>query len=100
MSLEIAIVMQTISATSAWACGLFMIRFWRETHDRLFALFGLAFWLMALSWILLAILDPTDDARPYVYVIRLFAFMLIIAAIVGKNRGEVRGRSQSHVDPP
>ena len=27
--------------------GVFFFRFWSRTQDRLFALFGIAFWLMA-----------------------------------------------------
>jgi hypothetical protein len=86
MMREILIVLQAVSATCAWACGVFMFRYWRQSRDRLFAFFGLAFWLMCASWILLAVLNPVDDSRPYVYLIRLIAFLLIIAAIVDKNR--------------
>ena len=59
-----------------------------DHRDRLCAYFGVVFWMLALNWTLLPILDPTDDAGPYVYVLRLFAFLLIIAAIVAKNRRE------------
>ena len=30
------VVLQSISATAACTAALFFIRFWRETHDRLF----------------------------------------------------------------
>lgn len=86
MSLSIIVFLQTVSATAAWAVGLFFFRFWRQSHDRLFALFGIAFWLLALSWSLLAISGITDERRPYVYAIRLLAFLLIIVATVDKNR--------------
>src|SRR6185437_2491408 len=35
--------------------GLFFVRFWRRTSDRLFAIFGLAFWLLCIQRILLAL---------------------------------------------
>ena len=57
-----------------------------ESRDRLFAFFGAAFWLLSLSWALLALISQTDDTRPYVYSIRLVAFALIIFAIIDKNR--------------
>ncbi len=79
-------ILQAMTATGAWVAGLLFLRFWKETADRLFALFAFAFWLLAASWLTLAVLDPTDEARPYVYAIRLVAFVLIIAAVANKNR--------------
>jgi hypothetical protein len=88
--ISIIAVLQTASGTSALVAGLCFLRFWRDTHDRLFVFFAVAFWLLALCWLLLAILSPTEETRPYIYAIRLAAFGLIIAAIVDKNR---EGRS-------
>ena len=68
--------------------GLFFVRFWRRTKDRLFAIFGLAFWLLCLQRILLVLsADATTEDRAYLYAIRLIAFLLIIVGIVDKNRG-------------
>jgi hypothetical protein len=83
---DLVIVLQSVSATAAWIAGVFFLRFWRETSDRLFLFFALAFWLLASSWLTLAVFDPTDEARPYIYAIRLLAFGLIIAATIDKNR--------------
>ena len=83
---NLVIYLQGVSAAGAWAAGLFFLRFWRESRDLLFALFGAAFWLLALSWTLLAVISPTEESRPYVYGLRLVAFLLIIAATVEKNR--------------
>ena len=77
--------LQLISATAAWVAGLFFMRFWRDTGDRLFRLFGAAFWLLSLSWLLLAVLGPAHESRPYVYALRLVAFSLIIVATLDKN---------------
>jgi hypothetical protein len=65
--------------------GLFFVRFWRKTRDRLFAVFALAFWLLALNWTLLAI-TARDEVRPSLYGIRLLAFVLILLGIIDKNR--------------
>jgi hypothetical protein len=86
MRLAIIPFLQTVSATAAAAAGLFFFRFWRESRDRLFAFFGAAFWVLALSWALLALIDPSDETRPYVYAIRLVAFLLMIVGMVDKNR--------------
>jgi hypothetical protein len=73
----------------ACVAGTFFIRFWRRAHDRLFLIFGLAFWLMGLEravHILLAQFVGEDHFA--VYGVRLLAFVLIAVAIVDKNRGE------------
>ena len=88
-------VLQAVSATAAWTAGLFFVRFWRNTGDRLFALFGAAFWLLSMSWLLLALFDPTHEGRPYVYAIRLLAFALIIVAMIDKTRS---GRDDADLD--
>jgi hypothetical protein len=64
--------------------GLFFLRFWTKSRDRLFAWFAAAFWLLAIERLLLARFAGTD--LPAVYLVRLAAFILIIAAIVDKNR--------------
>jgi hypothetical protein len=83
---ELVPFLQAIAAAGAWTAGLFFLRFWRASRDRLFVLFAMAFWLLALSWALLGLISPTDEARPYIYAIRLVAFLLLIAAILDKNR--------------
>lgn len=42
--------------------GLFFLQFWRETGDRLFMIFAIAFWLLALTRLAL-IVAYTSDAR-------------------------------------
>jgi hypothetical protein len=74
------------SAAASWTAGLFFLRFWRETRDRFFALFAAAFWCLTLNWIGLALTEPPDEARTLWYLVRLIAFVLIIAAIIDKNR--------------
>lgn len=86
MRLALIPFLQTVSATAALASGLFFLRFWRESRDRLFAFFGAAFFVLALSWSLLALINPSDETRPYIYAIRLVAFLLMIIGMVDKNR--------------
>ena len=71
--------------------SLFFLRFWRTTRDRLFAAFAAAFALMSLNQGLPALLNtPLDEQSPF-FLLRLVAFLLIIAAIVGKNLGRRGG---------
>lgn len=72
--------------------ALFFLRYWRTSGDRLFAWFSLAFAMLAGSWAwIFATASPEAEGRHYAYLVRLIAFVLIIAAIVDKNR---RSRSQ------
>jgi hypothetical protein len=82
----VVVFLQGFSAAGALVAGLLFLRFWRDSGDRLFAFFGTAFTLMAVSWSLLGLFSPTEETRPYVYALRLAAFLLIIVAIIDKNR--------------
>lgn len=66
--------------------GLFFLRFWKKTRDGLFLAFACAFWLMGLAQALLALGGMPVEERSWVYLIRLAAFALILAAIARKNR--------------
>jgi hypothetical protein len=86
MTSSMIVVLQSVAATGALVIALVFLRFWRRTLDTLFAFFAGAFCLLALSWFLLAVFSPTEEARPYIYGLRLVAFTLIITAVVQKNR--------------
>lgn len=73
--------------------ALFFLKFWAGTKDRLFALFSAAFAVMAANWAVLGLSTPSNEARHFVYAIRLAAFALIVAGIIDKNR---RGRTGNH----
>jgi hypothetical protein len=66
------------------AC-LFFLRFWRETRERLFALFALSFLILAVNRVGLG-LAQGEPPRDYLYWVRLVAFGLILVAILDKNR--------------
>jgi hypothetical protein len=74
-----------VLVTACASAGLFFLRFWRRTGDGLFLAFAMAFWMLGLNWLLLAIVE-TDEVRTALYVIRLLAFVLILGAILHKNR--------------
>ena len=65
--------------------ALFFIRFWRETRDRLFAMFAIAFAVLGTNRLLLTYLGE-GEARTGLYLVRLLAFLFILGAIVDKNR--------------
>lgn len=65
--------------------ALFFARYWRQTRDGLFAAFAAAFALLALNQTLLAFSHVPIEERSPLYLLRLAAFALIIAAVLGKN---------------
>jgi uncharacterized protein DUF5985 len=71
---------------ACFVIGLFFLRFWRASRDRLFLFFVAAFWAFAVHWIGLRVLDAADESRHWFYVVRLVAFMSIAIGIVDKNR--------------
>jgi hypothetical protein len=66
--------------------AVFFLRFWRRSAERLFAIFAAAFFVLAIERVVLAVIQPENEFRPYVYLVRLLAFVLIIVAIIDKNR--------------
>lgn len=65
--------------------GLYFLRFWRRTRDRFFVIFAIAFWTLGVNWMALAFINA-DEVRTWLYAVRLLAFVMILLAIVDKNR--------------
>jgi uncharacterized membrane protein HdeD (DUF308 family) len=106
-------IMGAIAMASA-VVALFFVRFWRDTGDRLFAMFALAFLLLGITRIGLAMsqeapaitvaaaneavdnvapaneaegkLSDVEESQTHWYWVRLVAFLLIVVAIADKNR--------------
>ena len=76
-----------------WVAGLYFFRFWRRSGDRLFAVFGAAFWLLGVQRLALAIHAEWNNEYGSLYMLRLLAFLMMIAAIIDKNR---TGASRTH----
>lgn len=67
--------------------GLFFLRFFRDTRDRLFLIFAVAFAILGVQRVALVLTREMLETQTGLYLIRLFAFLLILGAIVDKNRG-------------
>lgn len=65
--------------------GLFFLRFWKRSRDGLFAAFAIAFWLLGLNQALLTFSSVPAEERTWLFLLRLAAFVLILAAIWRKN---------------
>ena len=66
--------------------ALHFLKFRQRTGDRLFLAFATAFGVLAVQRVALVILASVPSATLYLYALRVLAFLLIIAAIVDKNR--------------
>jgi hypothetical protein len=75
-----------ICALASLLAGLFFLRFWRDTRDRFFLYFAVAFGIEAVNWTVIGLAAVSPEAMPYIYLARLFSFLLILGAIVDKNR--------------
>jgi hypothetical protein len=64
--------------------GLFFLRFWKQSRDRLFLLFAIAFWLLGMIRVMIAFVGESGEEQ-HLHWFRLAAYLLILAAIVDKN---------------
>jgi Family of unknown function (DUF5985) len=89
--LEIALIVSGAIAMGYAVAGLFFLRFWRETRDRLFLIFSGAFWVLGIQRLALVMSRDLVEDHTGLYLVRLLAFLLILWAIVDKNRSSSSG---------
>jgi uncharacterized membrane protein len=65
--------------------ALFFFRFWKESRDRLFLMFGIAFAVLALQQLLYGLTNEATESPALLYLIRLIAFVIILVGILDKN---------------
>lgn len=85
-SAEAVVFMQGASTLASALIALFFLRYWRDTGDRLFMIFALAFAVFAVNRFALMWLEDSDESG-YLYLVRLATFVLILGAIIDKNSG-------------
>ena len=73
-------------AMAAFTIALIFVRFWRTTKDRFFLFFAAAFALLGIGRIVLGAVPHSDDQTPVIYLIQLLAFVVILFAVIDKNR--------------
>jgi hypothetical protein len=73
-------------AMASLTASLFFVRFYRETREPLFLYFAAAFGLEAVNRTALAFQATPNEASPYLYIMRAFAYSLILVGIYRKNR--------------
>ena len=68
--------------------AVFFLRYWRRSSDRLFLMFAGAFSILAANRVAFAAMTLSVEAHTYLYLVRLAAFVLVLAAIIDKNRAK------------
>ena len=76
-----------VIATSSLISGLFFLKFWKRTRDSLFLSFGIAFLILGFNRTAVLFALHPNEANPWNYVVRLFAFLIILGGILRKNYG-------------
>jgi uncharacterized membrane protein HdeD (DUF308 family) len=66
--------------------ALFFVRYWLQTRDRLFLFFAAAFGLMAIERVAVVLAQQNMENVSWFYLFRLVAFVIIVWAIVDRNR--------------
>jgi hypothetical protein len=72
--------------------SIFFLRFWRTTGDRLFLFFAVSFFVLGVNRVALGLFNRGPSDGGHLYWVRFAAFVLILIAILDKNRSE-RGRT-------
>ena len=72
--------------------GVFFLRFWRRTRDRLFVRFAIAFWLFTLNQVVAFSFEAADERLGYTYVLRVTGFVVILFAVIAKNVKSAKGK--------
>ena len=66
--------------------ALFFLKFWRKTREKLFLAFAGSFLLLSATQSLLTLSGIPTEERSWLYLLRLMAFLLILAAMWWQNR--------------
>lgn len=77
-----------------FASGLFFLKLWRTSQDKFFKFFAIACWFLSLERIVVLFVqtplspEPKDQTElsSWIYLLRLCAYMMILFAVVEKNR--------------
>ena len=86
MTTAIALFLSGMLTAGYLVVAAFFWRFWRQTRDRFFISFAIAFAILAAQRVLLVSEFGLTEHRTGLYLMRLLAFLLIAYAIVAKNR--------------
>jgi hypothetical protein len=76
-----------VIAAASFTAGAFFLKFWRRSHDNFFLAFVVYFLTEGGIRVAHMFFARPNEANPWIYVVRLMALILILAAILRKNCG-------------
>ena len=85
-------------AMASWVAGLFFLRFWRDTRDRLFLYFAISFLVEGVNRAALGMSADPNEGRPFFYFVRLLSFLLLFLVIVQKNLQKGEKAAHKYLD--
>ncbi len=74
-----------VIATAFGTAGVFFLKFWRDTRDWFFLAFAASFLVEGVNRCAYLLVDKPNEGSPWIYFVRLLAFLLILVAILRKN---------------
>lgn len=77
-----------VIATASITAGLFFLKFWRATRDIFFLGFAASFVIEGLNRSVVLFTQTPNQAGLWTYLVRLVSLLLILGAIMEKNRRE------------
>lgn len=80
------LMMLGATAMACFTVSLFFMRFWKTTGDRFFLYFAISFCIEGFDRIILGLTHQSNEQEPLSYSIQLLAFLVILFAIIDKNR--------------
>jgi hypothetical protein len=75
-----------VIVTGAATAGACFLRFWLKTRDPLFLAFAASFLIEAGNRIGFLWLERPNEGAAGIYLVRLVSYLLILIAIINKNR--------------
>ncbi len=83
-----------------WVAATLFLKFWRESRDRLFLYFAVAFLVFGFSRMPRAFLPPEGAFAIYFFLVRFIAYAAILAAIIDKNLQSSRSKKVDMLRTP
>ena len=75
-----------VIVTASLTASLYFLKFWKQTRDPLFLAFSAAFLIEGINRLPRLFVDHAAESSPTTYLVRGFAFLLLLGAILYKNR--------------
>jgi hypothetical protein len=99
-SVPVNAFMEGAITTAALAVAVFFLRYWKQTADRLFMAFAVAFAFFGASSIALYLAAGHPDGQVWVYALRAATFAALIVAVLDKNLNPRPNGTGSEPDVP